>query len=177
MRVYAIYTTSELGRFVLAAEDEKLVGAWFEDQKYFGLPYRDEPDLAKLPEAKTSKAAVLQQTSEWLDAYFAGKKPNPEKLPLDPEGTIFQKRVWRELLEIHYGETSTYGLIAFKLAQEAEKPRMSAQAVGGAVGHNPISIIIPCHRVIAADGSLTGYAGGIERKQWLLSHEEASLIK
>lgn len=176
MHFYATYQTDALGSLVLAADKDSLIGTWFEGQKFFGFPYKDELRLEQLSEAKNSRNQVLAQASAWLDEYFAGRMPNPEKIPLNPQGTVFQKRVWHELLELHYRETTTYGQIAFKLAQQTDKLRMSAQAVGGAVGRNPISIIIPCHRVIAADGSLTGYAGGIERKQWLLTHEGAKLV-
>lgn len=172
---YAYYQTPSLGRLILAADGQHIVGSWFEGQKYFGLPYRDQVGVDSLSVASASSDAVLVQTSRWLDDYFVGEQPAPDKLPLRPQGTDFQRRVWHELLQIHYGKTTTYGQIAFKLAQQTGKLAMSAQAIGGAVAHNPLSIIIPCHRVIAADGSLTGYAGGIERKQWLLAHEGAAL--
>ena len=108
---------------------------------------------------------ILRRTRLWLDRYFRGKNPGPE-IPLAPEGTAFQQRVWKQLLKIPYGATCTYG----ELARELGKP-MSAQAVGQAVGRNPISILVPCHRVMGAGGKLTGYAWGIEKKKWLLNHE------
>jgi methylated-DNA-[protein]-cysteine S-methyltransferase len=113
---------------------------------------------------------VLDAAQAWLEDYFVGKRPEPARLPLNPKGTEFQKAVWRLLLEIPYGQVTTYGALAAKLAQE-RGGRMSAQAIGGAVGRNPISIIIPCHRVIGADGRLTGYAGGLWRKEALLRLE------
>jgi methylated-DNA-[protein]-cysteine S-methyltransferase len=118
---------------------------------------------------------VLQEGVAWLDDYFAGKKPKLSRLSLAPTGSEFQQQVWRILTEIPYGELTTYGKIAKEVAQRMGKARMSAQAVGGAVGHNPISIIIPCHRVVGANGSLTGYGGGMEKKIKLLEHEEVDM--
>ena len=117
-------------------------------------------------------AAPLLQAARWLDCYFSGKSPDFLP-PLKPEGSPFRRRVWEELLRIPCGTTVTYGSIAKKLAEEEGRPHMSAQAVGGAVGHNPIGIIIPCHRVVGADGSLTGFGGGIETKKALLELERA----
>ena len=114
---------------------------------------------------------ILEQTISWLDRYFAGQAPSPDELPLRPEGTPFRRLVWKLLLEIPYGETVTYGDLAKKAARLSGKAAMSAQAVGQAVGRNPIAIIIPCHRCIGADGSLTGYAGGIHYKKALLQLE------
>lgn len=114
---------------------------------------------------------MLRQTAAWLDAYFAGKRPDPSALSLDPHGTPFQRRIWAMLLQIPYGQITTYGRLAEEAAQRMKRERMSAQAVGSAVGHNPISIIIPCHRVLGTDGGLRGYAGGIEIKASLLEHE------
>ena len=113
---------------------------------------------------------VFADTCRWLDTYFAGRDPG--FLPqLAPEGTPFRKEVWGLLLGIPYGETTSYGALAAKIASKRDVGRMSAQAIGGAVGHNPIPIIIPCHRVIAADGSIGGFTGGLEIKRWLLRHE------
>ena len=109
--------------------------------------------------------------ARWLDAYFAGQAPSIGALPLRPEGSAFRQEVWKLLCDIPYGHVTTYGLLAQKLAARRGVPHLSAQAVGGAVGHNPLSILIPCHRVVGADGSLTGYAGGIERKKALLTLE------
>lgn len=112
------------------------------------------------------------RTVEWLDRYFAGLQPEIKELRLAPAGTEFQQIIWKLLCDIPYGKTVSYGYIAKKAAAIMGRERMSAQAVGGAVGHNPIGIIIPCHRVIGADGSLTGYGGGLDRKILLLEHEK-----
>ena len=114
---------------------------------------------------------VFQQTATWLDAYFRGEDP-PVTVPLALEGTEFQKMVWGILRSIPYGETRSYGSIAKELARLLGKEKMSAQAVGQAVGRNPVSILVPCHRVIGSNGALTGYAGGMEKKIWLLNHEQ-----
>lgn len=114
---------------------------------------------------------MLERAKRWLDRYFAGERPVPQELPLAPAGSTFRQEVWKILCDIPYGEIVTYGEIAAKLARQLGRKSMSAQAVGGAVGHNPISVIIPCHRVVGADGSLTGYAGGIEKKRKLLRLE------
>ena len=160
-----IYTTrydSPLGGILLAADDIGLIGLWFDGETYFadGLPENHE----------ARETPVLRETRRWLDLYFYGHRPQFTP-PLHPIGTPFQMKVWRILLEIPYGKTTTYGAIAARIAREEGKARMSAQAVGGAVGHNPISVIVPCHRVLGADGSLTGYAGGIDRKRYLLALE------
>lgn len=152
---------SPLGLMLLAQEGEFIVGLWFREQKYFPNMQLEKGDTPLLKKART-----------WLDRYFAGERPSPEELPLAPHGTAFRQEVWKLLMKIPYGETSTYGLLAQQMAQQRGISRMSAQAVGGAVGHNPISIIIPCHRVLGTDGSLTGYAGGLERKAALLAIEE-----
>ena len=146
---------SPVGVLTLAGEGEALVGLWLEGQKYFG---------AKLDLSAEGTLPVFGRAKDWLDRYFAGEQPSPAELPLDPVGTPFQKTVWKQLREIPYGETITYGELAKRL-------HTSARAVGSAVGRNPISIIVPCHRIMGADGSLTGYAGGIDRKRWLLAHE------
>ena len=120
---------------------------------------------------------IFDRTQEWLERYFAGGKPSPEELSLRPEGTVFRQMVWRELLHIPYGQVTTYGSLAKAVAREMGRETMSAQAVGQAVGHNPISIIIPCHRVVGANGSLTGYAGGLDRKIRLLELEKPENAK
>lgn len=155
---------SPLGTILLAADDTGLTGLWFEDQKYFAQ------GLDKETEEK--EFSVFQTARRWLDVYFSGQAPDFQ-VPLHFQGTAFQKEVWEILLSIPYGETTTYGAIAKQLAAKRGLPHLSAQAVGSAVGHNKISIIVPCHRVIGADGSLTGYAGGIWRKEKLLALEQA----
>lgn len=157
---------SPLGWLTLASDGENLVGLWIEHQKYFGGTVPEE--MAENPELSVFAAA-----KDWLNRYFAGTRPEISELPLAPIGGEFRQIVWKILCEIPYGETTTYGDIAKKAAAKLGRAGMSAQAVGGAVGHNPISIIIPCHRVVGANGSLTGYAGGMKKKLWLLTHEGA----
>jgi methylated-DNA-[protein]-cysteine S-methyltransferase len=118
---------------------------------------------------------VFCATRKWLDRYFAGEEPTASELPLAPIGSEFRQKVWRILCDIPYGKVITYGSIAKILAVKMNKERMSSQAIGGAVGHNPVSIIIPCHRVVGSDGNLTGYAGGIAAKIKLLELEAADM--
>ena len=160
--------TSPLGIMLLSADETGLTGVWFEGAKYYAANL--------LAEHMERENAVLRKTKEWLDIYFSGKEPGFLP-PLHPVGTVFQKNVWELLLEIPYGQTSTYGAIAKQLAQKLGVNNMSPQAVGGAVGHNPISLLIPCHRVVGADGNLTGYAGGMERKQQLLELEQSDVSR
>lgn len=159
-----LYPSVELGPLTLASDGEHLVGLWLPGQKYYGATLEGKV-------AEDDSLPVFAQVKEWLDRYFAGEQPPIFALPLAPIGTDFRHRVWRKLITIPYGQTRTYGQLAQELADEDGNDKMSAQAVGGAVGHNPISIIIPCHRVVGADGSLTGYAGGVEKKVFLLEHE------
>ena len=161
---YINHYHSPLGTILLAADDTGLTGLWFEGQKYFAQ------GLDKETEEK--EFSIFQTARRWLDVYFSGQAPDFQ-VPLHFQGTTFQKEVWEILLSIPYGETTTYGAIAKQLAAKRGLPHLSAQAVGSAVGHNKISIIVPCHRVIGADGSLTGYAGGIWRKEKLLALEQA----
>ncbi len=167
---YSAIYASPIGPLTLCSDGEYLVGLWMEGQKYFGGTVRDQmeegPDLP-----------VFSTTRNWLDAYFAGKQPRPEELPLRPLGSDFRQQVWAILCSIPYGQWITYGDIAKLLADKMGKSSMSSQAVGGAVGHNPLSIVIPCHRVVGASGSLTGYAGGIEKKIWLLKHEGVDMSR
>lgn len=162
-----IYTTnyhSPIGSFLIAERDNALIGIWMEGQNRVLDSWKEE----KMERVDSS---VLKHAKEWLDCYFRGEKMEISSLPLAPEGSEFRKAVWKILCEIPYGQVTTYGTIAKRIAAERKLEHMSAQAVGGAVGHNPVSIIIPCHRVIGADGSLTGYAGGIEKKIKLLQLE------
>ena len=157
---------SPLGGILLAADEIGLTGLWFDGEKYFAdhLP-------AKHTEQETE---ILTLAKRWLEMYFSGKEPG--FLPsLHPIGSPFRQAVWKILLQIPYGHTITYGEIARRLAAETGVARMSAQAVGGAVGHNEISIIIPCHRVVGTSGSLTGYAGGLNKKVKLLELERADM--
>ena len=146
----------------MASDGTALVGLWFEGQKYFAetldAEYEEKPLL------------VFDETRRWLDIYFNGKAPDFTP-PLRLCTTGFRKTVWEILLTIPFGQTMTYGEIAARVAAKLDRASMSAQAIGNAVGHNAISLIIPCHRVIGADGGLTGYAGGLERKAWLLRME------
>lgn len=156
--LFLTHYASPLGPILLAADETGLTGLWFEAQKYFpsfsGVEYQEK------------ETPVLTETARWLDVYFSGKDPDILP-PLHPQGSPFRQAVWNILLTIPRGQTMTYGEIARRLGVH------SAQAVGGAVGHNPISILIPCHRVVGSDGSLTGYAGGVERKARLLQLEGA----
>ncbi|MDR1328524.1 MAG: methylated-DNA--[protein]-cysteine S-methyltransferase [Oscillospiraceae bacterium] len=161
---YSTAYRSPVGALTLASDGQSLVGLWIEGQKYHGAAIRE-------PMTERDGVPVFGAVKEWLDGYFAGEKPDASKLPLAPIGSEFRQGVWDILRSIPYGEVTTYGNIAGKLSLKTGKTSMSAQAVGGAVGHNPISIIIPCHRVVGASGSLTGYAGGIGTKRKLLELE------
>lgn len=154
---------SPLGKMLLAADEDGMTGAWFYGQRYFARGLEGAEKDAETGELADSP--VLLAARRWLDAYFAGDRPDVANVPLAPRGTAFQRRVWGALLTIPYGETRTYGKLAAKLGS-------SPRAIGAAVGRNPISVIIPCHRVVGADGSLTGYAGGLDRKQALLELEQ-----
>lgn len=156
---------SPLGEILIAADEIGLTGLWFKEQKYYALGLKEPVHL---------ETPVLKETKTWLDIYFHHEIPDFTP-SLHPSGTLFQCQVWNLLLRIPYGKTVTYGMLAEKISQEKKTEKMSAQAVGNAVGHNPISIIIPCHRVLGKDGSLTGYAGGIERKEKLLLLEQKSI--
>ena len=157
---------SPLGGILLAADEIGLTGLWFDGQKYFARGLSPEREERELP--------VLLEAKRWLDIYFTGKEPDFLP-PLHSIGSAFRRSVWEILLQIPYGRTTTYGEIARRLAEKQKLPRMSAQAVGGAVGHNDISLIIPCHRVVGASGSLTGYAGGVDKKIKLLELERADM--
>lgn len=160
--IFTQHYDSPLGGILLAADEIGLTGLWFDGEKYFAdnLPADHTP----------LETPVLAETRRWLDIYFTGKEPDFLP-PLHPIGSPFRQSVWKILLRIPYGQTTTYAEIAKQLAEERGLPRMSAQAVGGAVGHNEISVIIPCHRVVGTNGSLTGYAGGMDKKRRLLELE------
>lgn len=161
---------SPLGTITMASDGENLIGLWLPEQKYYASSLSENVVEKMLP--------IFEICDKWLDVYFAGKEPDfmPE-IAVTGTGTEFRKEVWEILLTIPYGKTMTYGEIANLLAEKRGVKRMSAQAVGGAVGHNPISIIIPCHRVIGAHGELTGYAGGVELKRKLLELEGSNKFK
>ena len=148
---------SPLGKLLLGSDGEHLTDLRFMGQKHF-------PDISS--HISAPDLPVFANTKQWLQDYFSGLRPDPKALPLSPAGSDFQRRVWALLAEIPYGETVTYGELAMRLGS-------SARAVGGAVGRNPISIILPCHRVLGAGGALTGFDGGIDKKIWLLRHEGA----
>ena len=163
------YTTSyqsSLGETLLAADEIGLTGLWFDGEKF----YADSLD----PEHEERNVPVFEVVKKWLDIYFSVREPDFMP-PVHMIGSEFRQQVWKLLREIPYGETITYGGLAKRLARERGLERMSAQAVGGAVGHNEISIIVPCHRVVGSDGSLTGYAGGIDKKERLLILEGVNM--
>ena len=162
--IYTCKYKSPLGEILLAADEIGLTGLWFEGQKYFANTLPDE--------RISQETEILSEAKKWLDIYFSGEKPT-FTLPLHPAGSTFRQAVWQILSEIPYGQTITYGEIASKIAERENISHMSAQAVGGAVGH----IIIPCHRVVGTNGSLTGYAGGIDRKISLLKLEHADMSR
>ena len=194
---YIWYYDSPLGGMTMASDGQALIGLWFDRQRYFGLSFDRQRNAAAGLHAVDGPSAVnpsvvnlpvFEATCRWLDVYFAGGVPDFTP-PLALRGTPFREAVWEILLTIPYGQTMTYGEIAARLArqraaqlvaapkvamQQGLAPRVAAQAVGGAVGHNPVAIIVPCHRVIGADGSLTGYAAGLDRKRRLLQLENQS---
>ncbi len=163
---YTQWYDSPLGRMLLAANEKGLTGVWFDGEKYFAH---------HLESQHTEKETLfLQQTKHWLDIYFSGKEPD-FTVPLRFTGTNFQNDVWELLYTIPYGKTTTYGELAKRIATKRCIPCMSAQAIGGAVGHNEISIIVPCHRVIGTNGCLTGYAAGLDKKIQLLTLEHVDM--
>lgn len=161
---YSTTYPSPVGQFTLASDGTNLIGLWLEGQKYFGNTVKENM-------AEKCQVPVFETTKRWLDKYFKGQQPALPLKSLAPTGSEFRKIVWDLLCEIPYGQVVTYGEIAKKTAARMKRKSMSAQAVGAAIGHNPISIIIPCHRVVGANGNLTGYAGGIETKIQLLQLE------
>lgn len=164
---YISHYSSPLGDILLAADSVGLTGLWFEGQKYFALNLDKEHEEKEIP--------LFAEAKRWLDIYFSGKEPD-FSVPLHFTGTEFQNEVWELLLVIPYGQTTTYGELAKRIAGKRGVKHMSAQAVGGAIGHNNISVIVPCHRVVGTNGSLTGYAGGIDKKVKLLELEKADII-
>ena len=163
---YVNHYESPLGGILLAADETGLTGLWFEGQKYYARTLEPKHEERDLP--------VFGETKKWLDIYFSGQEP--DFMPaVHMIGTEFQIMVWEILRQIPYGEVITYGDIARRIAGRKGLGHMSAQAAGGAVGHNKISIIVPCHRVVGADGNLTGYAGGLDRKMKLLELEKADM--
>lgn len=165
---YAFYNDSPVGRLLMISDGQNLTGLQMNKQRYNHIA-ADWVQAENLP--------VFAKTKQWLDDYWHDKNPSLNGLPLKPQGSEFQQKVWRILQTIPYGKYLTYGDIAKQVARECGKARMSAQAVGGAVGHNPICIIIPCHRVIGANGNLTGYDGGVDKKVILLRHEGFDMTK
>lgn len=165
---YVSHYESPFGDITLASDGEALIGLWFDKQKYFADALDEKHEEKELQ--------IFGQTKRWLDIYFSGKEPDFTP-PLRMKTTPFRRAVWEIMLTIPYGKTMTYGEIAKKIAEQKGIKQMSAQAVGGAVGHNSISLIIPCHRVVGANGSLTGYAGGIDKKIKLLTLEKADIEK
>ena len=163
--IYTSTYTTPIGDVLLASKNNELIGLWFEGQKYYLNSINEEMQVKNEEE-------ILKKTKNWLDRYFKGEKPSIKEIKINPNGSDFRKEVWKILCKIPYGKTITYKEIAEKLAKERGLKSMSAQAVGGAVGHNPISIIIPCHRVIGKSGNLTGYAGGLDKKEYLLKLEQ-----
>ncbi len=169
---YMTTCVSPIGLITLACDNDgkNLLGLWTQGQKYHGGTIAEEM-------REKNDIPLFDTVKKWLKRYFSGQKPSVTELPLAPIGGEFRQRVWQILKEIPYGEVVTYGDIAKKIAAATGKSRFSSQAVGGAVGHNPISIIIPCHRVVGSNGSLTGYAGGIEMKLKLLEFDGADTSK
>lgn len=165
---YTYHYVSPLGGITLASDGDALTGLWFDGQKYFADSLDAEHESADLP--------IFEDTKRWLDIYFSGRQPGFTPA-LNMKTTPFRKAVWEVMLSIPYGETMTYGQIAAEIARQRGQESMSAQAVGGAVGHNSISIIIPCHRVVGTNGSLTGYAGGLDKKTALLQLEGMDMTK
>ena len=161
---YLTHYDSPLGGMTMASDGTSLTGLWFDGQKYFASTLSDELE-------EKNNLPVFDTVRRWLDIYFSGEEPGFTP-PLLLRGSQFQQRIWEQLLCIGYGRTTTYGELGRMVAQTHGLTEVCARAVGGAVGHNPISLIIPCHRVVGAGGRLTGYAGGVERKLWLLKMEK-----
>lgn len=168
---YIYHYDSPLGAVTCASDGEALTGLWLDGQKYYASGLGDDYEDIGSDE---SKLPVFTQTKEWLDIYFSGEEPDFTPA-LSMKGTEFRKAVWEILLTVPYGQTRTYGEIAGILSKKRGGANVSARAVGNAVGHNPISVIVPCHRIVGTNGSLTGYAGGIEKKISLLELEKTDM--
>ena len=164
---YVSHYESPLGTMTVASDGDRLTGLWFDGQKYDRSTISDDAVLQPL-------LPVFTQAAQWLDAYFEGSDPGFTP-PISVEGSDFKTMVTTIMLSIPFGATSTYARIATEVARRTGRRHMSAQAVGGAVGHNPIALIVPCHRVLASDGGLRGYAGGVDRKEWLLKMEGVNM--
>ncbi len=164
MKYYTKYD-SPVGEITITSDGEAVTGVYMANQRFLPASYGES----------VRGLAIHDAARAWLDSYFGGGKPRPHDIALAPAGTEFRLAVWELLCRIPYGQTASYGDIAKEMAALRHVPRMSAQAVGGAVGHNPIGIIIPCHRVIGSDGGLVGYGGGLDRKVFLLRHEGVDL--
>lgn len=166
--MYKASYLSPVGAVTLASDGDNLTGLWLEGQKYYG-------GVQPVEMAKKNDLPIFDAAKNWLDRYFSKSNPSISELPLAPAGSEFRQSVWALLCQIPYGRVVTYRDIAKELAAKLNLGSMSAQAVGGAIGHNPISIIIPCHRVVGANGSLTGYAGGLQTKVKLLELEKVDM--
>ena len=167
MKLYQNFFESELGTLTLLSNEKNLLGLWFNGQKYFGASY-------DLNNAEVVVTRPIRQAQKWLTAYFVGQNPDPFAVPIKPNVSAFGQKVLKELQRVPYGEIITYKELSNRVQKGQNKINL-ARAVGYAVKHNPISLIIPCHRVIGSDGSLTGYAGGLERKRALLKMENPQI--
>lgn len=168
MNLYKAFFKSKLGTLTLLSDDSYLLGLWFNGQKHFGAGY--DLSLVKVFPSKPIKLA-----QKWLTDYFAGQKPDPYTVPVKPDVLSFRQKVLKELQKVPYGELVTYKELSDRVQKGQKNKVNKARAIGNAVGHNPISLIIPCHRVIGSNGSLTGYAGGLERKRALLKMENPQI--
>ena len=162
---YKCYYKSKLGKIILLSNGKELTYLCFDSSRFIN-------EINKINFIEGGNLEIFDLTKKWLDRYFSKENPNPKEVPIMVNGSNFSKKVWEILKKIPYGEVATYGDVAKQIAKNNNMKKMSAQAVGHAVGHNPISIIIPCHRVIGANGNLTGYGGGIEKKIELLKLEK-----
>ena len=163
--IYTSHYESALGGITLAGNEMALIGLWFDGQKHFGATLPEEYKEKDLP--------IFEQTKQWLDSYFSGENPTFTPLTEMVDESAFRQRVWKIVCDIPFGQTLTYGQIAKQIETETGK-RVSAQAVGGALANNRVLLVIPCHRVVGVSGSLTGYAGGLDKKEWLLAMEKAN---